>query len=214
MFRIVACFSLALALAPTPLHHSPLSTLSSLSISPSLFLVPFLLLPLRVSALAFFTRGRTASCICSVSHRAPASPPASKRPELTSRHRLCLTSPHRTPLTARQSLECSAADLRSPLTGRMPYTPPTQSSPASPKPNRPTLTRSHSHSEPPPAAAAARVRPPLPRSLSATAYIHRHRRSPSIAGQPGLVLNTAAVGRSTLHSSANGSPALLLLPAR
>lgn len=72
----------------------------------------------------------------------------------------------------------------------MPYTPPTQRSPASSKPNSPVLSRSHSYVEQFPPAVAAQ-RPTLPRSVSSTSYLNKHRRSPSIS----TATNTAANGQ-------------------
>jgi hypothetical protein len=60
----------------------------------------------------------------------------------------------------------------------MPYTPPTQRSPATSSKASPTITRNHSYEKPPQSPA----RPDLPRSRSAT-YIHKHRRAPSLAEQ-------------------------------
>lgn len=76
----------------------------------------------------------------------------------------------------------------------MPYTPPTQRSPATSKPNSPILSRNHSYSEQYPLSPANASRPALPRSVSSTSYLNKHRRSPSIASS-----NTTANGQ------ANGS---------
>jgi hypothetical protein len=63
----------------------------------------------------------------------------------------------------------------------MPYTPPTQRSPASSKPNSPILSRSQSYiNDSPLIYPGAAPRPALPRSISSTAYLNKHRRSPSI----------------------------------
>lgn len=75
----------------------------------------------------------------------------------------------------------------------MPYTPPTQRSPATSKPNSPILSRNHSYVEPLPASPAKTQRPALPRSVSSTSYLNKHRRSPSI--------NTNVPGS---HGQANG----------
>lgn len=80
----------------------------------------------------------------------------------------------------------------------MPYTPPTQRSPATSKPNSPILSRNHSYSEQFPPAPVQPQRPALPRSVSSTSYLNKHRRSPSISTQN----NTAANGQV-----ANGSVA-------
>lgn len=63
----------------------------------------------------------------------------------------------------------------------MPYTPPTQRSPATSKPNSPILSRNHSYSEQFPPQAPQVQRPALPRSVSSTSYLNKHRRSPSIS---------------------------------
>ncbi|KAK7519809.1 putative phosphatase regulatory subunit-domain-containing protein [Phyllosticta citriasiana] len=65
----------------------------------------------------------------------------------------------------------------------MPYTPPSQRSPASSKPTSPILSRNHSYSEASqsPHSATSPRRPQLPHSLSSTAYLSKHRRSPSIS---------------------------------
>jgi hypothetical protein len=63
----------------------------------------------------------------------------------------------------------------------MPYTPPTQRSPATSKPNSPILSRTHSYVEQLPASPAKAQRPALPRSVSSTSYLSKpHRRSPSV----------------------------------
>ncbi|KAK3076122.1 hypothetical protein LTS18_013860, partial [Coniosporium uncinatum] len=65
----------------------------------------------------------------------------------------------------------------------MPYTPPSQRSPATSTSNSPNISRSHSYSEEPPRQTTRNVRPSLPRSASSTAYMQKHRRSPSISDQ-------------------------------
>lgn len=72
----------------------------------------------------------------------------------------------------------------------MPYTPPTQRSPATSKPNSPILSRNHSYIEHP-SSPATLQRPALPRSVSSTSYLNKHRRSPSIS----TANNTAANGQ-------------------
>lgn len=61
----------------------------------------------------------------------------------------------------------------------MPYTPPSQQSPASSKPQSPAISRSSSYSSED-GKLAAIGRPSPPRSMSSTSYLHKHRRSPSI----------------------------------
>ncbi|KAF2270261.1 hypothetical protein CC78DRAFT_539499 [Lojkania enalia] len=67
----------------------------------------------------------------------------------------------------------------------MPYTPPTQQSPATSKPNSPILTRNHSYTEQFPPQKPQAQRPALPRSVSSTAYLSKQRRSPSISSANG-----------------------------
>ncbi|KAK3676274.1 hypothetical protein LTR78_004025 [Recurvomyces mirabilis] len=61
----------------------------------------------------------------------------------------------------------------------MPYTPPTQQSPASSKSSTPAVSRSASYSEDVPRSPVT-SRPQPPRSNSAS-YLHKHRRSPSLS---------------------------------
>ena len=61
----------------------------------------------------------------------------------------------------------------------MPYTPPSQQSPAFTNSNSPTVTRTSSHNYDGTRSPQS-PRPQLPRSMSSTAYLHKHRRSPSI----------------------------------
>lgn len=63
----------------------------------------------------------------------------------------------------------------------MPYTPPSQRSPANSNPNSPILSRNHSY-ETDTAPSEQNPRPGLPRSRSAT-YLQKHRRTPSLADQ-------------------------------
>jgi hypothetical protein len=64
----------------------------------------------------------------------------------------------------------------------MPYTPPSQRSPATTKPNSPILSRNHSYTNEPLVSSPQSVsRPSLPRSISSTSYLNKHRRTPSIA---------------------------------
>ncbi|KAJ9622667.1 hypothetical protein H2203_006317 [Taxawa tesnikishii (nom. ined.)] len=62
----------------------------------------------------------------------------------------------------------------------MPYTPPSQQSPASSKPTSPVLSRASSYSnENPYLRSPSSPRPNLPRSTSSTAYLQRSRRGPT-----------------------------------
>jgi hypothetical protein len=72
----------------------------------------------------------------------------------------------------------------------MPYTPPSQRSPASSKTNSPILSRNHSYIDPSPLSPVASQRPALPRSVSSTSYLNKQRRTPSSATAD----NTAANG--------------------
>lgn len=80
--------------------------------------------------------------------------------------------------------------------GRMPYTPPSQRSPATSKTNSPILSRNHSYVDQPPRLPAPSQRPALPRSVSSTSYLNKNRRSPSFS----TVDNTAANGQSASGS--------------
>ena len=80
----------------------------------------------------------------------------------------------------------------------MPYTPPSQRSPASSKTNSPILSRNHSYIEPCTLSPATSQRPSLPRSVSSTSYLNKHRRSPSSTTAD----NTAANGH-VVNSSEN-----------
>jgi hypothetical protein len=83
----------------------------------------------------------------------------------------------------------------------MPYTPPSQRSPASSKTNSPILSRNHSYIDTSPLSPATSQRPALPRSVSSTSYLNRQRRTPSTSTAD----NTAANG----HVVVNGSPDLV-----
>lgn len=78
----------------------------------------------------------------------------------------------------------------------MPYTPPSQRSPASSKTSSPTLSRNHSYVDQSVVSPASSQRPSLPRSVSSTSYLNKSRRSPSFS----TVDNTAANAQT-----ANGS---------
>ncbi|KAF2126119.1 carbohydrate-binding module family 21 protein [Dothidotthia symphoricarpi CBS 119687] len=65
----------------------------------------------------------------------------------------------------------------------MPYTPPSQRSPASSKTSSPIISRTHSYTNFA-AAPAPTQRPALPRSVSSTSYLHKQRRSPSFPSSP------------------------------
>ncbi|KAF3033972.1 hypothetical protein E8E12_004260 [Didymella heteroderae] len=98
----------------------------------------------------------------------------------------------------------------------MPYTPPSQRSPASSKPTSPVLSRNHSYVDTK-AAPLPRTsqRPVLPRSVSSTSYLHKHRRSPSFPtanpvsnGTPvdgSMVESPTDVRRSRGSKKTNGS---------
>lgn len=61
----------------------------------------------------------------------------------------------------------------------MPYTPPSQHSPASSMTASPAISRSSSYCDEPPRPQVM-SRPQPPRSMSSASYLHKHRRSPSI----------------------------------
>ncbi|KAF2164702.1 carbohydrate-binding module family 21 protein [Zasmidium cellare ATCC 36951] len=62
----------------------------------------------------------------------------------------------------------------------MPYTPPSQQSPASSKSNSPVISRSSSYHQDDIPRSPVSSRPQPPRSHSSASYLHKHRRSPSI----------------------------------
>ncbi|SMQ48573.1 unnamed protein product [Zymoseptoria tritici ST99CH_1A5] len=62
----------------------------------------------------------------------------------------------------------------------MPYTPPSQQSPASTHSNSPVISRSSSYHQDDVPRSPVSLRPQPPRSMSSASYLHRHRRSPSI----------------------------------
>ena len=69
----------------------------------------------------------------------------------------------------------------------MPYTPPSQRSPAASTHESPVLTRSNSYLNSPdngPNRPSSGLRPGLPRSSSSTSYLNRERRSPSLQQNP------------------------------
>ncbi|KAF7187141.1 Protein phosphatase 1 regulatory subunit 3A [Pseudocercospora fuligena] len=65
----------------------------------------------------------------------------------------------------------------------MPYTPPSQQSPASSKNSSPAISRSSSYHQDDIPRSPARPQPP--RSLSSASYLHKHRRTPSITKSDG-----------------------------
>ncbi|GAM90701.1 hypothetical protein ANO11243_087460 [Dothideomycetidae sp. 11243] len=67
----------------------------------------------------------------------------------------------------------------------MPYTPPSQQSPASSKSSTPNISRNASYSQDIHALSPSHNRPTLPRSISSTTYLNKHRRSPSAAAATG-----------------------------
>ncbi|EOA83187.1 carbohydrate-binding module family 21 protein [Exserohilum turcica Et28A] len=86
----------------------------------------------------------------------------------------------------------------------MPYTPPSQRSPATSKTSSPILSRNHSYIDHPPHSPVTAQRPSLPRSVSSTSYLARSRRSSSTA----TIENTVANGHSANSSidiKSNGS---------
>jgi hypothetical protein len=79
----------------------------------------------------------------------------------------------------------------------MPYTPPSQQSPAASGPSSPDISRSHSYLksqlEQPPSSG----RSGLPRSSNSSSYLTKHRRSPSITQTDGSVHTSMSNGGST-----------------
>ncbi|KAK1919184.1 hypothetical protein P3342_008908 [Pyrenophora teres f. teres] len=78
----------------------------------------------------------------------------------------------------------------------MPYTPPSQRSPAPSMTSSPTLSRNHSYIDQPPHSPATSRRPSLPRSVSSTSYLAKSRRTPSFETSD----NTAANGNASKAS--------------
>lgn len=74
----------------------------------------------------------------------------------------------------------------------MPYTPPSQRSPATSKTSSPTLSRNHSYVDQPPHSPVTTRRPSLPRSVSSTSYLAKSRRSSTSV----TIENTVANGLS------------------
>ncbi|KAL6704836.1 hypothetical protein ACN47E_007519 [Coniothyrium glycines] len=86
----------------------------------------------------------------------------------------------------------------------MPYTPPSQRSPATSKTSSPILSRNHSYIDQPPRSHAASQRPALPRSVSSTSYLSKNRRSPSFSTVDNTVANSqTANGSVDISSEAN-----------
>lgn len=80
----------------------------------------------------------------------------------------------------------------------MPYTPPSQRSPATSKTNSPILSRNHSYIDTKQLSPASSQRPALPRSVSSTSYLNKpHRRTPSGSTAD----NTAANGQTVTTSA-------------
>lgn len=61
----------------------------------------------------------------------------------------------------------------------MPYTPPSQQSPASSRNSTPAISRNSSYSQDIHTLSPSHSRPTLPKSVSSTTYLNKHRRSPS-----------------------------------
>ncbi|KAF1961584.1 hypothetical protein CC80DRAFT_194331 [Byssothecium circinans] len=85
----------------------------------------------------------------------------------------------------------------------MPYTPPSQRSPATSKNSSPVLSRNHSYVGQYPPSPATTQRPALPRSVSSTSYLNKHRRSPSV----NTASNTAANGVTFSQEAHSNGPA-------
>ncbi|EME45265.1 carbohydrate-binding module family 21 protein [Dothistroma septosporum NZE10] len=94
----------------------------------------------------------------------------------------------------------------------MPYTPPSQQSPASSKSSSPVISRSSSYHQDDnvPRSPVSR-RPQPPRSQSSASYLHKHRRSPSIpksdnGGPPTPVDQVSALDFATMNSLRQSPP--------
>jgi hypothetical protein len=91
----------------------------------------------------------------------------------------------------------------------MPYTPPSQRSPASSKSSSPILSRTHSYIDPSSLSPASPQRPALPRSVSSTSYLNKHRRTPSSSTADNTAANGYVVNGhadpASRGSSINGS---------
>ncbi|KAF2751459.1 carbohydrate-binding module family 21 protein [Sporormia fimetaria CBS 119925] len=85
----------------------------------------------------------------------------------------------------------------------MPYTPPTQRSPATSKPNSPVLSRSHSYTDQRSLPYVQPQKPSLPRSVSSTSYLSKQRRSPVISRHEYTSNEQSVNGSAT--SGADGS---------
>ncbi|KAK5045193.1 hypothetical protein LTR84_009526 [Exophiala bonariae] len=95
----------------------------------------------------------------------------------------------------------------------MPYTPPSQLSPAASKPSSPSVSRSHSYIKGQfltPELPASSGRPNLPRSHGSSSYLTKHRRSPSLNdAKHEVVHNGEAYGENGTfdpHGSLRKSP--------
>ncbi|KAL5115369.1 hypothetical protein ACEQ8H_006745 [Pleosporales sp. CAS-2024a] len=91
----------------------------------------------------------------------------------------------------------------------MPYTPPSQRSPASSKTNSPILSRTHSYIDQSPLSPVCSRRPSLPRSVSSTSYLNKLPRSNSSwnATADNTAANGSLVNGSSRPASARGSSA-------
>ena len=94
----------------------------------------------------------------------------------------------------------------------MPYTPPSQMSPAASKPSSPSVSRSHSYIKGQfltPELPASSGRTNLPRSHGSSSYLTKHRRSPSLNDKHEVVHNGEAYGEGGSfdpHGSLRKSP--------
>ncbi|KAH5418445.1 hypothetical protein HBI67_180030 [Parastagonospora nodorum] len=86
----------------------------------------------------------------------------------------------------------------------MPYTPPSQRSPASSKTNSPVLTRNHSYIDQSPLSPVSSRRPSLPRSVSSTSYLNKLPRS-STSSSTTTADNTAANGNAVNGTAGSAS---------
>lgn len=83
----------------------------------------------------------------------------------------------------------------------MPYTPPSQQSPASSKSNSPVISRSSSYHQDDIPRSPISSRPQPPRSHSSASYLHKHRRSPSISKSDAAPPTPTEAAESTVDTT-------------
>lgn len=88
----------------------------------------------------------------------------------------------------------------------MPYTPPSQRSPATSKTNSPILSRNHSYVEASLLSPVSAQRPALPRSHSSVSYLTKQRRTPSFSTIDNTAANAQVVNGDADQASDAGNP--------